>query len=574
MIQGTKFIWKMPALDEKMLASLVASCNGLSYPFIATLYQRGYKTRESIMSFLSVTQEQVADPLLLKGADLAVDRIEKAMERNEKILIFGDYDVDGITSTALMLSALLPLYQNINYHLPNRQRDGYGLSKKVVEKAARSGYHLIITVDNGITAFEAVSYAKECGLEVIITDHHRPHKHLPSADIIVNPYQEGCLYPYKEFAGVGVAFKIMDLLYRKRGLRLPEKAYELLMLGTIADVVPLINENRYWVQKGLSLVNEKKSNALQSLLRNGNLLTKESITARDIGFMVAPQLNALGRLDDPRDGVRFLISKNTQDIERIAKILKALNEERKRLDRSIYEELVQAVELGHINLKEENIIIAGHDTWPTGVIGLVAGKLVQEYGRPAILLHTGGNQGIAKGSCRSIEAFSIFEALEANKELLLSFGGHACAAGLSLKVENIPYLKERLEEKITTELTPEELKQAITIDAHVSLTDINHAFIAQLKQLEPFGHTNPEPCFVFPHCTLLKEPQLLKDKHVKCLLFEDGVIKPVIFFNRPDLYQLLKKHADKPFKVAAHVTENYWNDTSTVQLQGVDIAFN
>lgn len=568
--QGEKFRWTLTPADEQAVQSLSVACS-LNPAIARTLYTRGYTTPEEIFSFLVMGEQWVADPAQLKGAVAAVERLQYALDHNEKILIFGDYDVDGITSTAIMLSCLLPLKANINYFLPNRKRDGYGLSSKIVKKAAESGYKLIVTVDNGITAHQAVKDAKELGLDVIITDHHQVHGEMPTADVIVNPHQPDCPYPYKDFAGVGVIFKIMALLYKRRGLDLPQKAYELLMLGTVADVVPLRDENRYWVQRGLAQINSKRSFAVQVLASNGNVGSKDMLSSRDIGFAIAPQLNALGRLDDPRDGVTFLISTDFGHVIQVGTNLKAINEERKRIDRAIFEEVMATVENKQIDLSKENLILAAHEQWPAGVIGLVAGKLVQQYGRPAILLHL-TKDGTAKGSCRSIPAFNMFEALVSCEDLLLGFGGHACAAGLSLKQSDIPKLKERIEQKIADELTPEDLVQSLEVAACVTLPEINTVFVKQLRQLEPFGHTNPEPVFWFEGVTLVNAPKLLKDKHVKCTIFADGVIKPVMFFNRPEIFSTLTRIGDQPFTVAATVTENEWQGRTTIELLGVDIA--
>jgi len=567
---GEKFVWELTAVDTACVQKLASQCS-LSEPIARVLYNRGYTTPQHVFRFISMTLDAVADGMLLKGAQDAADRILRAVNDKERILIFGDYDVDGITSSAIMLVSLLPLNAKVNFFLPNRVHDGYGLSEKIVKKAARSGYTLIVTVDNGMSAHDAVRAAKERNLDVIITDHHRPHGTLPEADIVVNPLQPGCKYPYKEFAGVGVVFKIMQLVYDRLGKQLPDKVYELLMLGTIADVVPLVNENRYWVQYGLAKSNEHRSRAMHMLLTNGKLEHKQSIDSRDIGFMIAPQLNALGRLDDPRDGVIFLISNQFEDVMRIGQKLKSINEERKRVDRRIYEEIEAAILSGTINLEKENLIMAASEKWPAGVVGLVAGRLVQNYGRPSILFHV-TDTGIVKGSCRSIPAFNIFDALDANKDLLLTFGGHACAAGLSLRQENVSKLKARLEEKIARELSPEDLVQKISLDAIVRLPEITRSFVADLKKMEPFGHQNVEPIFWVRGVTLVKQPRLFKDRHVKCMVFDDGVIKPVLFFNRPELYACLCDIGDMSFDLAVHVMENEWQQQVTIELQGIDIA--
>jgi single-stranded-DNA-specific exonuclease len=570
-MHGIKYRWKVTTVDEQLVRS-IAYAHNISLPIAHTLCARGYTTEEQVRSFIfSSFEKDVASAASMKGALIAVQRIIKAVQDKEKILIFGDYDVDGATSSALMLAALIPLGANINYHLPHREKEGYGLSVDAVKKAVKCGYKLIVTVDNGISAMQAAQTAADLGIDLIITDHHRPHGELPKAMAIVNPNQDDCSYPFKKFAGVGVIFKIICLIYEQLGItQLPDKLYELLLLGTVADVVPLIGENRFWVKFGLNKINQLRSTAMTALVANSGL-TKNTLDSLDIGFMIAPQINALGRLDDSREAVRFLISSQEEEVTRIAHILKNMNEERKRVERKIFDDVEAAIESKHIDLEREAIIVAASNSWPAGVIGLVAGKLMHAYGRPAILLHL-DNKGLAKGSCRSIAEFNIFDALEANKNLLMTFGGHSCAAGLKLSQEMIPTLKENLETRIKAQIPLHELRPKITLDAPLDLPEIDQKFCADLAQLEPFGNQNPQPTFLIRGVTQLKAPQLLKDKHVKCSVFSQGVIKPVIFFNRPDLYQILRDHEDKPFSLAGHVVKNEWDGTSRTELQGLDIA--
>jgi len=569
-IQGCKYLLRLSPSDDACIHSIASSYN-LSFPIARVLYSRGYKTVDDVGAFLFTSSDKnVFDGYLLQDASVAVERIIKAIEKKEKILIFGDYDVDGITSTSLFMATLLPIGADINFFLPNRERDGYGLSSSVVKKAHKSGYSLIITVDNGITAFEPAVCARELGIDLIITDHHRQHETLPDALAIVNPNRNDCLYPFKHLCGAAVAFKLIDLIYKEKKINLPEKAYELLTLGTVADVMPLEGENRFWVQHGLGKINKARSYAL-SVLASNSKLTKTNLRSLDIGFSIAPQINALGRLSDPRDAVKFLIGSNRDEVRRIGRVLWEMNEARKRIERGIYDEVETAIEGKKIDLEKENIIIAAGSAWPSGVIGLIAGRLMNSYGRPSLMFHI-GSDGILKGSCRSIQEFNIFDALNENKDLLLKFGGHSCAAGLSLKQENLPELKDRLEKKIADELTPYDLAQKQDLDAEVELSDVNKKLFEDLEKLEPFGHQNPQPTFFIRDVTLLRKPRLLKDKHVKCSVFSDGVIKPIIFFNRPELFQLLNDMDDRSFSIAARIVENEWDGRRNTELHGIDIA--
>lgn len=570
-IQGTKYLWQLKKSDADAIRQISMTHN-ISSAVAHVLYSRGYHDDDAIRSFLFSSYERdVPHSGLLKGAHAATKRLLEAIERKEKILIFGDYDVDGVTSSSLVLLGLLPLGAQINFFLPNRKRDGYGLSSKIVKRAKENGYSLIITVDNGITAIQPALDAQEVGIDLIITDHHRPHDHVPEALAIVNPNQVDCPYPYKSLAGVGVAFKIISLIYEQKNLPLPDKVYELLMLGTVADVVPMLGENRYWVRYGLSKVNKQRSTAMNVMTTNSKL-TKNILGSLDIGFMVAPQINALGRLDDCREAVKFLISSDYAEVQRIGHILQSMNEERKKVEQRIYGDVEGAIVQKQINLARENIIVAAHDQWPAGVIGLVAGKLMHNYGKPTFLFHHDKQNRLLKGSCRSIPEFDVFDALHDSKDLLVSFGGHSCAAGLALAQDNLPELKARLEERVTAMVSPKDLQPKIVIDAQLELTEATKKLVDDLSMLEPFGNANPQPVFLIKQATLLKEPTLLKDKHLKCSIFSEGMIKPIIFFNRPDLYSLLLELGDKPFSVAAYVVTNEWQGKTSIELQGLDIS--
>ena len=569
-LRGEKYLWKFLAADQKKITEVAARYN-LSIPIAQVLCARGFTDEAAIESFLfSTLQDSVAHPSLLKDAEKAVARLLDAIEKQEQILVAGDYDVDGITSSAMMMICLLPLGAKINYFLPNRVRDGYGLSTKIVERAAQNNYKVIVTVDNGITAIDQAVRAKELGVDLIITDHHRPHSHVPDAFAIINPNQVDCPYPHKTLAGVGVTFKLLSLLYEKKGLELPAKAYELLLLGTVADVVPLIGENRFWVRHGLQYVNKIESLSFKLLKDNGKV-TKPKISSTDIGFSITPQINALGRLEDARQAVKFLIGADVDNAHQVARVLLEMNEARRAIESSIVNEVEEQIRLKHIDVEKENVIIAASKSWAPGVIGLVASRFVSAYGKPTLLFHL-TKDGLAKGSCRSIAEFNMFDALTASSDLLIQFGGHSVAAGLSLKVENLPELKQRLEALVASQLTPFDLQPKIKIDAEVTLPDLTKKFIADLEHLEPFGNQNDQPIFYVDNVVQVQKPQLLKDVHVKCFMFAQGVIKPVIFFNRPQLFALLNEQYEKTFVLAARVSENYWQDRVSIELIGVDIA--
>lgn len=569
-IQGRKYLWQLTHGEQKEIARL-ASTYHLSLPIIKTLVNRGYTTEEQIQSFLFTDESVIGNPSLLKDAQKAVDRIIYAIANQEKILVAGDYDVDGISSTALVMLCLIHAGAQVNFFLPHRLRHGYGLSTEVVERAAQNDYSVIITVDNGITAFQAGKKASEVGVDLIITDHHQAHEEIPEAYAIINPCQKDCEYPTDFLAGVGVAFKVMSLLYQKLGKDLPERVYELLLFGTVADVVPLKGENRFWVRHSLQYVNKEETPALRVLKNNARCL-KPHISSLDIGYSLAPQLNALGRLEDPRDGVKFFIGEDAAQTERIGRVLYELNQARRELEKKIVEEVIEKIEKGEIDIQGKRVIMASSSSWQPGVIGLAASRIMNAYRRPTFLFHE-TPEGLLKGSCRSIPEFNVFEALSEMSDLFVSFGGHAVAAGMALHKKDFNTFLTSMEQLLQERLTEDDLRHKLSVDASVSLADVTQKLAADLKLLEPFGCQNDRPVFNIREVTLVEKPTLLKEAHVKCRIFAEGVIKPLIFFNRPDIYEELIQRGEESFHVVAYVTENYWNGRFSVELQGIDIAY-
>jgi single-stranded-DNA-specific exonuclease len=565
-IIGQKYRWLLPNFDNLFIEEVMAKL-GVSKLIAMFLVSRG-KSVVDAEAFLQSSPDNVPHAALLKDCAKAVDRVRQAIENKEKILIVGDYDVDGITSTSMLMTCVPLLGADINFYLPNRLKDGYGLSVKIVEKAAAYNYKVIITVDNGISAVLPAQRAKELGIDLIITDHHRPQAVLPPAYAIVDPHQDDCQYPYKYLAGVGVTFKFLCLLFESYQKDLPTKVYELLLLGTVADVVPLTGENRYWVKFGLNHVNGRDSLALNNLKINSNC-NRPAITSSDIGFFLAPQINALGRLDDARDGVYFLIGSNEDRVAKIGQNLKNFNEARKEIEKSIFEEVEEKIKSKEIDLDKELIIIAGSKNWPAGVIGLVASRLVSKYGRPTILLHI-TQDGVLKGSCRSINAFNMFDALQENAELLMQFGGHSVAAGLSLNQENLSELKSRLESKARKILTDDDLVLKVTVDGFISPELLADSLLEELSLLEPFGHQNESPLFVLENLIFAKPPLLMKSQHVKCFVkTEKEKIFSLVFFNRPDIWELLQTNAN--FDALVKISENFWQGEKSLELIGIDI---
>jgi single-stranded-DNA-specific exonuclease len=573
MIQGTKYRWLIARSDRQTCHDIVQATS-LPWAIVHALVARGFQNAQQIQDFIWTPHDSVlADPECMLHARKAVDRILLAVQNHEKILIAGDYDVDGMTSTSLLMLCLRAIGAQVNFFLPHRLKDGYGLSCATVEKAKNNGFTLIVTVDNGITAFEAGARAKELGLDLIITDHHRPRAdQVPQAYALVNPHQANCPYPFKDFAGVGVAFKCMQLLYRLQQRELPDQAYELLALGTIADVVPLRGENRYWVQEGLRRMRATPTMALQYMLHNAALSDKDSIGSRDVGFSIAPQLNALGRLDDPRAAVGFLLGARPETMDDIAQRLKALNEERKRIEQQVLHEVISQLEREQYVYKTDPIIIMHGTNWPAGVIGLVAGKLMHQYGVPVIILCGSSAGALYKGSCRAPAWCNIIDLLQEVKDELAQFGGHPAAAGLSIHAHRLESFSDRMRSIVRVYAQGKIIGPILACDAPLLISDITAALGHALQALEPFGATHAEPVFYIARATILQPPQLLKEQHVKVLVYDDGMAKPVIFFKRPDLYPWLQERVGQYCRLAAQISVNQWQGQTRYELLGLDIA--
>lgn len=571
---GLKYLWKQKLLDQSKIRDLALKTN-FTLPISQVLASRNLDNKDKVFQFLYPKIDQsIDDPSLMKDAEKSINRILEAIDKQERMIIFGDYDVDGMTSTSIAVLALYHLGAKINYYLPDRTRDGYGLSTKIVERAVKSGYKLLITVDNGTTSIEAAKLARELELDLIITDHHQPKGELPDVFALVNPHQKDCNYPYKYFCGAGVIFKLISFIYKRLGKELPNKIYELLAMGTVADVVPLTGENRHWVLHGLSILNkEEQSFAFKCLANNIKKMGKTNWTSSDLGFGIAPQLNALGRLSDPISSIRFLIGSNEKEVLEIGSGLKDINLKRREIESEVYLDIESQIQSNQIDLKQERAIFASSSCWAAGVIGLAAGKLTRNHGRPSFVFHI-TPEGLAKGSCRSIPEFNLFEALSKNADLLKSFGGHTQAAGLSLEVKNLPILKERLEKQLAEQFEMSQLQPYLELDANLELTDLNKRLLSDLNRMEPFGNSNPTPSFFLKNLVLSKKPEILKEKHVKAMVFSQGVVKPVIFFNRPELLNVLIKQEDKPFDLAAQVLVNDFGGTTKLELLGLDIAIN
>lgn len=477
----------MPEIDEREKQKLMEDCQ-LNDILADILLARGLKTPQDVQFFLYPSWEHLHDPFLLKDMKLAVERIRQAIDAKEKIRIYGDYDADGVCSTTLLFQVLQSLGAHVDYYIPDRFREGYGLHRHALQVAKEEGIQLVITVDTGITAVDEAAYAREIGLDLIITDHHEPPLTLPEAVAVINPKQPQCTYPFPQLAGVGVVFKLAQALCEQP----PKHWLDLVALGTIADLVPLVGENRLFVSFGLQQMNQRQQFGMAALAEVAGI--EGEIRARDVGFLLGPRINASGRLQSATKAVSLFLAEEMETARQIAQELNQINQERQRLVREISEEAIAEVEANPEMHRQ--VIVVASEGWHEGVIGIVASRLVERFYRPAIVLNIDPDKGIAKGSARSIEGFHMVEALRAAAEHLERFGGHTMAAGMSLLRENIPALHQALSTYAEQTLNEEDYRPISTIDAALTLHDVTPELVAQLEQLAPFGVDNPPPQFL------------------------------------------------------------------------------
>jgi len=533
-------------------------------PFIRRILgKRGLTGEKEIQEFLYGGLDQLHDPFKLKGMETAVARIITGVRNKERIIVFGDYDVDGITSTTLLVKYFKDrLDTYVDYYLPDRQKEGYGLNLEAIKEFIKENYQLVITVDCGISAHQEIKYAREKGLDVIITDHHQAGDSLPDAVAVIDPHQQNDQYPFKYLAGVGVAFKLCQALeIRVNNQFLSSYLKQLLdivTLGTVADIAPLLGENRIIVKEGLNLFKDSQNTGLKTLIKEVGLADKD-ITPGHIGYIIAPHLNAAGRVSNPEMGIKLLTTTNPEEALEITRILKETNNERREIEDGILAEAIEMVD-NELNLQEEKAIILASPDWHHGVIGIVASRLVERYYRPVILLVL--EDGIGRGSCRSISNLNVFKALKECSEYLEEFGGHEMAAGLTIKAEKLADFKSAFNRYLSEILTEEDFIPELEIDGVLSLNDIDLDLYKKLEVLEPYGVGNPRPRFILNNIQVANCYSVGKgNNHLKIKL-ETG-LKGIGFGLGEQSSILAGERADLAF----FIDLNEWNGKREVQLK-------
>ena len=517
--------------------------------------------------YLNPTRHDFYDPFKMPDMEKAVQRIFKAIENKEKIIIYGDYDVDGITSTTVLKSFLKDIGIYTGVYIPNRLNEGYGLNTKAIEKIAKENYNLIITVDCGITSIEEIKFAQELGIETIVTDHHEPGENIPSAVAVIDCKRKDNSYPFRELAGVGVAFKLCQAIGQR--LNLEEKSYlkylDIVALGTIADIVPLIDENRVITKLGLMLIRQTKNNGLAALL---NLTGFNKIDSTSIAFGIAPRINACGRMGHAYDALELLLSSNKEEATEKANNISSYNTKRQEYEKIIYEDAIKQIK--EKNLEEKNTIVLGGNNWHHGVVGIVASKITELYYKPTLLICYENNEFIGKGSGRSIPGFDLHEALTKCKDILDGFGGHSMAVGLNVSKDNLHKLAEKFEE-LAENANIENLYPVIKIDSQINLDDISIQTIESLEALEPMGEANKMPIFSIKKIKIDSIRALTQGKHLK-LVLKDNKNKYInaIGFNLGQLSNEFK--IGDVIDVAGNLEINSFNGVNSVQINIKDIT--
>lgn len=560
----------LPLTSEEQELEIELAKKFAGSPTIAELLvQRGITSVDEAERFFSPSLSDMHDPFLMRDMNKAVNRLNKAMGAKEKILVYGDYDVDGTTAVALVYKYLRNYYSHIEYYIPTRDEEGYGISMKSIDDAASKGIKLIIVLDCGIKAIEEIHYAKERGIDFIICDHHVPDDVLPEACAILNPKLADNTYPYPHLSGCGVGFKFMQAFARSNGLTNHNELYSLLDLVAVsiaADIVPMTGENRIMAYHGLKRLNSNPNMGLKSIIRICNLANRE-ITISDVIFKIGPRINASGRMQSGMEAVDLLTTKDQNEAYAKGKNIDQYNRDRKELDKRITEEANAILEeRGEIDSDHKSIVIYNKN-WHKGIIGIVASRLTELYYKPAVVLTL--SNGLATGSSRSVQGYDIYSAVEATRDLLENFGGHTYAVGLSLKEENIPEFSRRFEEYVAETIKPNQLTPQIDIDAYLKFEEITPDFLAYLKLFNPFGPGNQKPIFCSKHVKDYGTSKLVGKnlEHIKLELVDNssGKVMNGIAFNMPNFFAHIK--SGESFDICYTIEENkHINNPNNYQL--------
>lgn len=561
--------WKIRDVSDELSVQRLADSLNISPVLARLLALRNIKTFNEARQFFRPSLESLHNPFLMDQMEEATTRVITALTENQKICIYGDYDVDGTCATALLYMFLKELYANVEFYIPKRLEEGYGLSTSAIDSVKEMGTDLMIAVDCGITAIEETEYANKLGIEVIICDHHQPKEELPNAYAVLDPLKPGCNYPFKYLSGAGVAFKLAQGLCERIGKRgLPLKYLDLVALAGAADIVPIVDENRILVNEGLNQINVNPRPGIEALIEMSKLQPGQ-LTSGQIVFTVAPRINAVGRLGDAERAVNLLITNNKKEALELAKVLESENYERRKIDVDTFEAAKEIVET-EFDLDDELAIVLHNENWHPGVIGIVASRLVEKYYRPSVLLTT--IDGVAKGSARSINGFNIYEALQKCEDLLLHFGGHQAAAGLAMEVDKIDEFRERLKEVLKSSITTDDLLQEISIDSKIRFSEVTPKFLRILEQFSPFGPGNLRPVFVAEGVRTANTPRIVGTNHLLASFKQNGSDKifDSIGFNMGEYLETIRTN-NQEFDIVFSIDKTIRDNRIYPQLKLKDI---
>ena len=557
--------WNILNADESKVDSLSRSLK-INPTLCKILVTRGIDSFEIARQFFRPQLTGLYDPLLMKDMDKAISRVNRALESKEKILVFGDYDVDGTTSVACMYKFLCKIYDPsfLDFYIPHRYREGYGVSKMGIDFAKENGFTLIISLDCGIKSVELIAYAKTIGIDFIVCDHHLPDLQLPVAVAILNPKQKDCNYPYKELCGCGVGFKLITALAHNFGI--DEEHYycylDLLATAIAADIVPMTGENRIMAWYGLEKINSNPNPGIKALIYLGKIQKK--LTINNVVFVIAPRINAAGRMDDAKKAVQLFIEDDYTKAMEFAEMLHNDNTDRKEADSSITEEALEMINSNEDLIKRKTTVIY-KEHWHKGVVGIVASRLIETFYRPTVVLTKSGD--FLTGSARSVPGFNLYEAIHACREYLLGYGGHFAAAGLSLLPKNIDAFSNKFNEVVSSTIEDRLLIPEIIIDAQISFKEINNSFYSIITQMEPFGPENMRPVFIAKNVLDTGHSKIVKEEHIRFVVKQDNISLTGIGFNMASKFSLLKKPVDIVFTL----DENEWNGNTVLQMKMIDI---
>lgn len=563
--------WIVRAHDTQRAAAL-AQALGVSTIVAAVLMSRGCDNESSARAFLSPAFEQLHEPYLMLGLREAVTRLERAIDRKERILVYGDYDVDGTTGTAVLLRALKLLGADATFHVPHRFTEGYGIQQAALERASADGCKLAISVDCGIRAHDPLYWARDHGLDVIVTDHHLPDETegVPPAFAVLNPNQRGCPYPDKNLAGVGVAFKLVHALFRERGRESQVPAFlKVVAIGTVADVAKLTGENRTIVSLGLRDLKDATNPGLRALLQVSGCADAKEMTSYDVAFRLGPRINAAGRMDAARAVVELFDTRDREEALRLAQHLEVRNHERRVVQQEIFDLAITELANAAEGQRSNHVAVVAGQGWHRGVIGIAASKIVERINRPCVVLSIEGD--VAHGSGRSIEPYHLLNGLTTCADLFEKFGGHSHAAGVTIKPEKITELRRRLNEHAASCLTDDDLQPTLHIDAELRPGLINLQLATELNRLEPNGAGNPRPVFMTRNLRIMSDPRVMKERHLKMFLLAEGG-RPVeaVWWN---CLEGLKQTPSKNdcIEVAYSIETNTWQGETRMQLNIEDL---